>query len=777
MNGQNEDRRNKKEESAIQRKTRRIAAATLLVGAILLAGGGLTYLMLQNILNSTTDSQIRMAAAGYRNDVLRLVRGDIQILRTARGLLDREDFADSGALSEKLSRIGGENPFPEIFCLGEGIGLRLTPEEGVKTGVSGESLPEPMREAVQRAWEGETAVSDIFYDREAEGEKLFAVCVPVMEDGKVFGVLAACDLAERVGELIAGQLPENSYSYVHLIGDDGIFRIRSGEEGLPEDVEFVFDNPHLPEELKDEMQAVLTAGESGMFTARIDGTRYKIFLEPVGLNGWYLCCVNSLKEVIGSVYWVIAWTQAVIIVILALCIVLAVSGYRLLQSSSRKLLQAAYGDPLTGGCNLSGFVKKLGEMGGREGEFWVASLNIYQFKFVNEIFGRQQADFLLKYIGKFLEAELGEEEFFGRESGDFFYLFLRGTDREDVGERLRGLMKRIKEAPALEKSTYHLLFYCGVTGSEGQKRNAELPSRMMTQVMFALDKAGETHQDNVWFYDRKLHEKERLENYVESHMHQALADGEFRLYLQPKVSLADGSLEGAEALVRWVTADGTMIFPNDFIPLFEKNGFCARLDMYMMECVCRHIHGWMARGIRPVPVSVNQSRLLFYEKDYPDRLKELVSRYGVPSGLITLEILEGLAIGNVEEMNEKIAVLQKDGFRISMDDFGTGYSSLNVLGSLNIDELKLDRAFLMEVSKGENQRQRTVMEMVIALAGRLRIAMVAEGVETREDEALVRELGCDTGQGYYYSRPVSAAAFDAAFMEEAAGEKGRESGV
>ena len=303
-----------------------------------------------------------------------------------------------------------------------------------------------------------------------------------------------------------------------------------------------------------------------------------------------------------------------------------------------------------------------------------------------------------------------------------------------------------------------------VTGTQGQERNGDLSSRMMTQVMFALDKAGETHQDNVWFYDIQLHEKEKRENYIESHMHQALENGEFRLYLQPKIDLKDGSLAGAEALVRWITDEGKMMFPNDFIPLFEKNGFCTRLDMYMMECACRHIHHWMECGIRPVPISVNQSRLLFYEADYPERLKELVDRYEIPAGLITLEILEGLAIGNVEEMNERISLLQKAGFRISMDDFGAGYSSLNVMGALKIDELKLDRAFLMEVSQGNNLRQKAVMEMVIALTRRLRIATVAEGVETKEDEALIRELGCDAGQGYYYSRPVSAEEFDGRFI-------------
>ena len=226
-----------------------------------------------------------------------------------------------------------------------------------------------------------------------------------------------------------------------------------------------------------------------------------------------------------------------------------------------------------------------------------------------------------------------------------------------------------------------------------------------------------------------------------------------------KISLMDGKLAGAEALVRWETEDGRTLYPNDFIPLFEENSFCTRLDLYMVECACRHIRRWMEAGIAPAPISVNQTRLLFYDADYPQKLKELVERYKIPAGLITLEILEGLAIGNVDEMNEKIVLLQEEGFRISMDDFGSGYSSLNVMGALKIDELKLDRAFLMEVAEGNNLRQRAVMEMVIGLTRRLKIATVAEGVETQEDERLIRELGCDMGQGYFYSRKCSCFPF------------------
>lgn len=744
-----------------------MAAAAAIVSVVLLAGGCLTYFLLQDILSSTTESRIRASAAEYRSNLLRLVEGDIQILQTLESLWEEDDLPDEGKLTEKLYQVAEENGFPGMAYFRGDTGIVVNRGQEAQNGAKFEAMPEPMQEALRRAGRGETAVSDI-YDSENMGTEIFVVCVPVTAKDGVRGVLAAADPAARMEELFETQFFPESYSFVHLIGDDGRYLVRSREGKLAQEMESIFENPYLSEKMKEKIRTVMEQGASSMLTTRANGKKYKVLLEPVGLNNWYLFCSTSMKEVVGSVYWTITGTQAVILVILAVCLLIVRSGYRMLRNSNRQLQQAAYVDPLTQSCNLSGFLKRMEEACGGEPEFSVAVLNIYQFKFINEIFGRQQGDRLLRYIGKLIQEELKEGEFYGRDAGDFFYLFLLGTDRGKTEERMHGIMDKIKAAPSLQRSSYHMLFYCGVADTQGQEGNGDLSSRLMTQVMFALDKARETHQDSVWFYDMQLHEEEKRENYIETHMHQALEKGEFRLYLQPKMRLKDKKLAGAEALVRWVTEDGTMMFPGDFIPLFEKNSFCTRLDLYMMECACRHIRGWLERGIAPVPISVNQTRLLFYEADYPEKLRELVNRYEIPAGLITLEILEGLAVGNVEEMNEKISLLQKEGFRISMDDFGAGYSSLNILGALNIDELKLDRAFLTEMAQGNNLRQKTVMEMVIALTGRLRITTVAEGVETEEDERLIRELGFDMGQGYYYSRPVSAEQFDRRFMETGA---------
>lgn len=224
-------------------------------------------------------------------------------------------------------------------------------------------------------------------------------------------------------------------------------------------------------------------------------------------------------------------------------------------------------------------------------------------------------------------------------------------------------------------------------------------------------------------------------------------------------------------MVRWKKEDGRMIFPDQFIPLFENNGFCTVLDLYMVEQACRQIRSWMERGITPVPISVNQSKLLFYEPEYVQKLVDLTDRYQISPKMIILEILEGMALENVEELNKKVALLQEKGFRVSLDDFGSGYSSLNTLARLHINELKLDRGFLMNMSLEDQERGTLIIKKVIQMAKDLDISVVAEGVETPEDQELLRALQCDIGQGYLYSKPVEAEEFDEKFMIVKASEK------
>ena len=243
----------------------------------------------------------------------------------------------------------------------------------------------------------------------------------------------------------------------------------------------------------------------------------------------------------------------------------------------------------------------------------LAALNVRQFKFINEIFGRAQADTLLCRIKQVIEAGLRPGECFCRSGQDLFYILFLETGRAALKERIQNMMDEVGRYAMSKNRDYQLLLYCGVAVSTEFLDSEPTVQKGLTHVGFALHTARQSIKHSIWFYDTRLHEDEKLVNYVESRMRQALSDGEFTMYLQPKVRLATGKVAGAEALVRWITAEGKTIYPGQFIPVFEANGFCVELDLYMVEEACKQIAAWQKAGKTPLPLSVNQSKLLFFE--------------------------------------------------------------------------------------------------------------------------------------------------------------------
>lgn len=467
-----------------------------------------------------------------------------------------------------------------------------------------------------------------------------------------------------------------------------------------------------------------------------------------------------MKESFCGSGYVSGW---ILVVITALFLGILYIVWREMRKKNSQLKKLAYFDSLTELYNIGYFTELAYREVMRDSEYALAVVNVRQFKFINEIFGKEQADQLLRYIGKILSESVRGGEFACRESADFFYLFLRETDQKKLEMRLRKVLDRIMSMDGkLETPSYRLLLRCGVAVAE---EGHDLQG-IMTHAMFALARLKENRQRDLCFFNSRLHESEQTDNYMERHAYEALEQGQFKLYLQPEINLKDNSLAGAEALARWVEPDGTILYPGAFIPVFEANGFCVELDLYMFRSVCRKIREWIDAGIDPVPVSINQSKLTFYQVDYIEKLKEELNTYQIPASLITLEVLESMSVDNPEELNVRLDELKKIGFHISLDDFGSGYSSLNTLANLKIDEVKLDRGFLLKATKDGSKNTRLIMEAIVRLSRELSITTVIEGIETEEDEAFVKAIGGEKGQGYLYSRPVSAKDFTREIFEK-----------
>lgn len=745
-------------EELMHKRLRRTTVIVVIISVVLIVTGILVAIYLSNAMKTAAFEQISAETNEYNKRIHDQIDTDYQIINTFSSIVGESGLMDNPDFPEMLDNANNQNDFlTMIYMDSDGTGVAATLEKGVTENISLSELQPEVQNVLEAALEGQYSMSSLIYGQ-ISNEAVFVYGTPVYQGSDIAGALAFSDKVEIFEEILNGDGVLGGYGYINMINEGGDFIVHSENDTIGKDLDNIFSEPYFTESEAEAAKDALEKDGELKFSFSYGRDSYEAVIQEVGINNWYLFSVSDVEISGKQVYLIGRIIGSVFGAIMILTLFLLIYGRRLMKRNSHELKNIAYHDPLTSAYNFTGFRKTVEKRIASDRNYSIISLNVHQFKFINEIFGKDMADKLLYRISECIKDNSLREDIVGRESGDKFYVYTAETDAEKLTRRLKKIMGDITDKSVEGYGDYEILMYCGVAvaAEDGQKDTLD---EMMTHIMLALDCAKKIHQNNIWFFDKELHIKEVMDNYVETHMNQALKDEEFRLFLQPQVLLEREKVTSAEALVRWIKSDGEMVCPNQFIPLFEANGFCVQLDLYMVNIVCRQIRAWMDQGLEPVHVSINQSKRVIYEKDYIALLTEIVDRYQVPSNLITIEILEGLALENAGEINRKIEELQRRGFQVSLDDFGSEYSSLNTLSKLRIDELKLDRWFLQAVTSPNSEKVRLIMEKVIEIAHKLRISMVVEGVETEEDHELIKTLKCDYGQGFYYSRPVSAKEF------------------
>lgn len=419
--------------------------------------------------------------------------------------------------------------------------------------------------------------------------------------------------------------------------------------------------------------------------------------------------------------------------------------------NQRERERSAATDRLTGIRNRTGFEKRAAELLKQYPliRYTLVKFDIDDFKFVNESYGYAFGDALLKKIAEALEKKYSGSRTCARLSADDFLIMTEHT--ENVTETLRAVLNEAVDG-SVPFDAAALTFSMGVYEQSGDIS----VKQMLEDANVAHKRAKSGGKSATVLYDETLLEKLRTEKKLTDRLRTALDRREFKLYLQPKFDVASGATVGAEALVRWDHPELGMLSPDRFIPLFEKNGVIAELDYYMLERACEHLRDRLRAG-KALPVSVNFSRVTLYRKEFYDKLTATVAAYGVPCALVEIELTESAFNEISESASDMLLRLHEAGFTVSMDDFGAGYSSLNLLNSLPIQIVKLDREFLKDFS--HTDRVRGVIACVVQLAHVLGLRVICEGVELAEHLEFLRSVHCEYGQGFYYSRPIPESEF------------------
>ena len=379
----------------------------------------------------------------------------------------------------------------------------------------------------------------------------------------------------------------------------------------------------------------------------------------------------------------------------------------------------------------------------------IVCFDVDHFKLFNDLHGLDCGDELLRYLGRALALRFSPDGSnpLARLAADTFALCATGIRPERV-ERI--LIDIASECP----NGIDAIVRAGVYRIEDP---ASPVSIMCDRAVIALRTVKGSYFDRVALYDPGMREALVLEREVVAGIESALREDRIELFLQPKCNIRTGKIVGAEALARWRHPERGIVAPGEFIPLIERNGLVRSLDLRVWEKTAAWIRGLIDEGVQPVPVSVNVSRADIYLVDVAAELHALVERYGIDPSLIEVEITESAYSERPDRIVAAFDALAERGFTVLMDDFGSGYSSLNMLKDINVDVLKIDMRFLDR----DDRRSKDIMESVIRMARWLDLPVIAEGVETREQVNFLLDVGCSYAQGYYYARPMEAAAFEA----------------
>ncbi len=437
--------------------------------------------------------------------------------------------------------------------------------------------------------------------------------------------------------------------------------------------------------------------------------------------------------------------------------------------SEQRMFQLAYYDNLTGLPNREMFKEYTNRMlaaARRDGtQAAVLLLDLDRFKRINDSLGHSLGDELLKEMAMRIKTCVRQSDLpaklqssddlpysLARPGGDEFMLLIRGLERtDDVTNFAQRLLVELSRPLQLRQQEIFISASIGIAlyPSDGEQQDA-----LLSNADAALGHAKEAGGGCFRFYSKEMNQWANQRISLEARLNRAIENNEFELFYQPQISLGSGQIVGFEALLRWTSEGGTLIPPNEFIPIAEESGLILEIGAWVLKRACQQLMSWQNQGYAPIPVAVNLSARQFTDGQLVNKIVDELSNAQLSPELLELELTERVIMRDVVENRIKLQALKDIGVKLSVDDFGTGYSSMSYLKRFPLDVLKIDRSFIMDL--GIDSNDESIIRAIVALSKGLGLVTIAEGVETEQQRELLTSIGCDRMQGYLFSRPVPA---------------------
>lgn len=608
---------------------------------------------------------------------------------------------------------------------------------------------------VQNAFDGRAGVQYTDYG-------IFAYAMPVYDQGKVIYVLFGMNSQKSMEEIynFKKAFEQNITCIVDSNGETVLSLHETDQLRSTYEMFEKRDKKEL-QSIIEELQTRKLDDRRGIFRIKLSG-KEEVFVccSSLEINGWYLMSMipRDLFTGISKAYMV---RMNLIIVVLSLAfLAFFYIMYRIYESGNKELTKKIFYDEVIGGMNNYAFREKCRKLlpDTQPLTYAIILLDAKNFKLVNEKFGLKAGDSLLRYTYQTILRNLSkaDNEFAARSELDHFFICMKESNHERIQGRLNDMIQDINAAWSGKGINHVIGFRQAAYVVEDGRADIEM---IQDKVRIGLQKQRYEESNECIFYDKQILEKIKRSHKLENIFEESIKNRDFKMYLQPKIETESLRLEGAEALVRWMHPKEGMIYPSEFIPLFEKNGKIQELDRYMFEEACKYIRSRQLAGRHLFPISVNLSRYHFQNPYFMEEFIRIADLYEVPRHFLEFELTERIFLDEnaLQRVKEGLYQIHEMGFRCSIDDFGTGYSSLSVLREFEIDVLKLDRSFFSDLS---DKKSRDIIKCLIELAKELNVQTVAEGIETLEQLKELKEFKCNLIQGYLFSKPLSISDFE-----------------
>lgn len=590
---------------------------------------------------------------------------------------------------------------------------------------------------------------DSYYDSS------FLVCsTPIKIDGENKFAIFSTYLTSRYADSMSTPTFENEgYSYV--INSDGeriVGSSHDGSYGLTFDN--YFDEMHKASVKNDsvieQMKNDLKNGKSDGVVMINDIAKY-VYYTPLGINDWYILTVVP-KTVVTK------YTSQILIccyLFIAFCLIvffyLSRSVINAQITGQKQLEDMVYIDSLTGGISYSKFTLEAENMlkNNPNENYALINLDINNFQYINDFFGDEEGNRALRFLWSAIDTRLQSKELCARIFDDHFVALITYDNTTSLDNSFKDFFNSLK-LYSPKNGTYNMTVSVGVYPI--CDRNTTITSMLNRARTTQKYLKGQSSQSQYAVYSAKQRDDIMMQKTIENEFEDAIKNKEFKVYFQPKFNINSNKFDGAEALVRWQKPDGTIISPGQFIPLFEKNGDIVKLDKYVLEETCSELKKWLDLGYKVTPISVNISLLQLSDKNFVEDHIKTVKKYGIPLNLIEVEFTENILAENESLVVSLTKQCKEHGIKVLLDDFGSGYSSLNMLNILPCDIVKLDKRFVDKLET--DNKSKAIVSSTIALAHTLNMSVTAEGVETKNQYDLLKEMCCDTIQGFYCAKPM-----------------------